>query len=383
MRVTIFNNISRAFLQNAIGDFEEVTLDDNPEVIFVRSENLKGATLPNSLLSICPAGSGVDNIPMEQCNERGIVVFNAPGANANAVKELVILAMIAALRNIRAAFDLVDEFLQPNSKINLEMAKRQLRGEELFGKSILIIGLGKIGRLLAKACNDLGMNVYGYDPYVPTEETPGIVRLSSLKALPQKLSFISLHQNLTAETKGMIGEEFFSQLRGVILLNFAREGLVNLYALRTALQEHKVRMYVSDFPNKTLAIEFPKQTLFFPHLGASTEEAEKTSLAMVINQLINFLKEGQIYNSPNFPDCALPKRAGARLLFSNHNIPGVISSVTAILSQRNCNVAAMINESKGDVAYNIVDIDNPPPDLPAITTIIAKVPAVTKVRLII
>ena len=379
MKVTIFNNVSKKYLTEQIPDFQEVSFQDEPEVIFVRSEKLKDQPLPKSLIAICRPGAGVDNIPIDWCNKNGVVIFNAPGANANAVKELVIWALISASRKVLPAI----QFLNENSALNnteIEKLKGNYQGSEIANKRIYIIGLGTIGSLVAKTCRALEMTVYAYDPYAPKEKFNDLIKINSLEDVPA-CDFISIHSVLTPETAKLVNENFLNKVKpGVKLLNFARAELIDQEALYAAMRKDLVSIYASDFPDAKLKTLFPDRAIFLPHLGASTLEAEEGALSMVTRQLINFWNEGQIENSVNFPSCRLEMNDYFRLIVSNFNVPGMISEITKLLGESGYNVTAMVNKSRGEVGYNIIDIDNPSSDMSSVIGQIMNIQGVTKVR---
>ncbi len=370
MRVAILNKISRETLRASLGEFDEVPLNEGPDVVFVRSAKLKAEELPSSVLAIGRAGTGVNNIPIDWCNDHGVAVFNAPGANANAVRELVCAALVISARPlIRAAMRVEDlmrhSFIDGTQFPDVEKEKSQFQGTEIGGKTIFIVGLGKIGREVAHLCLDLRMKVV---------EGARVA------------DFVSLHPALSKETRGMIHEEFFRELKpGARLLNFARSEVVNVQALRKALIDGIVSVYVSDFPEMELA-EFINsgKLIFFPHLGASTVEAEENAGTSVARSVANFMQDGTVENSSNFPSARLSRRQGTtRLLVSNQNAPGAIASVTDVLSKMGLNVDTMLNRALGTLAYNLIDIDNSLAGFSEAVDEIAKLPAILRVRVVL
>ena len=323
---------------------------EEAEGILVRSAAMHDMELPQGLLAIARAGAGVNNIPLDKCAEKGIVVFNTPGANANGVKELVIAGMLLASRDVVGGIEWVKENqTDENVGKNAEKAKKTFAGTEIEGKKLGIIGLGAIGVRVANVAKHLGMEVYGYDPYVSVDAAWNLSR--DVKHV--------IHVEDIYATKGMIGKEALDQMKdGVILLNFARDLLVDETAVLAAIKAGKVRKYVSDFPNATTAGQ--EGCIVIPHLGASTEESEDNCAVMAVKELKNYLENGNITNSVNYPRCdmGICEQAGRVAIF-HKNIANMITKFTACFGDNNINISDMTNKSKGDVAYTMLDIEQP------------------------
>jgi len=398
MRAVLLDNISPDRVSMGLPSFRQVSMEEYPEAIFLRSTDLKNIDLPKSLLAIGRAGAGVDNIPVDFCSQRGIVVFNAPGANANSVKELVLGMMLNAVRNISPSTNFssglvrehlknvacrgVDPRLVPGLiKKDIEKMKKEFKGEEIAGKSVLIIGLGAIGSSLAKSCIALGMSVYGFDPYALSEKFAGITKVGSLDNLP-KCDFVSIHAASTDETKGMVNDKFLDQLDGAILLNFSRGDLIDAKAVAKALVDGHLRLYISDFVNMELSRDFPQKTIFTPHLGASTKEAEERSVKMVVGQMYAFMETGRIQNSVNFPNCELLPRTHCRLVISRFDNSEEMAWLSALLMEYGYNALQTVSKSRGRVSYSIMDIKNPDERIQDMIERLAARNQITRVRLI-
>jgi D-3-phosphoglycerate dehydrogenase len=321
--------------------------------------------IPASVLAIARAGAGVNNIPVDLCTERGIVVFNTPGANANSVKEVVLASLIIASRNITeaiiwtkslAAAEGSDEFA-----MQIEKGKSLFSGKEIRGKKLGVIGLGAIGVMVANDAVSLGMDVTGFDPFISIESAWGlsssVKKGISLDSVIADSDFITLHMPLNDNTKGLLGRDKFKIMKkGIRILNFARGGLVNNTDLKEALLDGRVSGYITDFPDEEL-LKTGKVTCI-PHLGASTEEAEENCAIMAVKQLKDFLETGNIKNSVNFPDCRMEFSGSTRLLLTNKNIPNIIAQVSTILAEGGINISEYFNKHKNGYAYNIVDTDS-------------------------
>ncbi|MDI6743638.1 MAG: phosphoglycerate dehydrogenase, partial [Smithella sp.] len=312
--------------------------------------------------AIARAGAGVNNIPIDKCSEQGIVVFNTPGANANGVKELVILGMLLACRNVVGGIAWAKGLVGEGDKVPdlIEKGKSKFGGTELMGKKLGVVGLGAIGTMVANTAEGFGMEVWGYDPFLSieaawrlsrnTKKAPGLDKLLS------ECDFISLHVPQNKDTKGFINTDKFAVMKkGVVLLNFARGGLVDTPSLKKAIADGIVSCYVTDFPDEEV-IKMDK-VIPIPHLGASTEESEENCAIMAAMQLMAFMENGNIKNSVNFPECSLERSSKARITISNKNEPGMIEKITGLLAENKLNITDMINKSKGNVAYNIIDIE--------------------------
>ncbi|MBN2810828.1 phosphoglycerate dehydrogenase [Treponema zuelzerae] len=338
----------------------------NPEAILVRSAEMHELELPKSVKAIARAGAGVNNIPVAKCTEQGIVVFNTPGANANAVKELVIGALIFSSRPVHKAASWAKGLAGKGDEIPelAEKGKSQFVGPEIKGKTLGIIGLGAIGAMVANDAVALGMNVIGFDPFISVDAAWSLSRAvhkaESLDALLAKSDYISIHVPQTNDTKGFINADKLRIMKkGVRILNFARGGLVNNADMIQAVKDGKVACHVTDFADE--AMLDCEGVVCLPHLGASTPEAEENCAYMAVNQLIDFLENGNIVNSVNFPKCkidgCIPEK-GARLCIANKNVPNMIGQITSILAGAKLNIASMTNQNRADVAYNLIDVED-------------------------
>jgi len=340
----------------------------NPSGILLRSYKLTTEELPSTVVAVARAGAGTNNIPTSELTGKGIVVFNTPGANANAVKELICAGLMMSSRDIFGGLKFVDELgdqLVEELDPLLESEKKRFAGTEVYGKTLGIVGLGAIGSLVANMALDLGMRVVGYDPAISVEAawrlSSRVEKMSSLDALLKESDYITLHVPAIDATKGMINSESISRMKpGVKLLNFARKEIVNADDIIAALDAGKVGSYVTDFPTLEL-IGHPK-VLAMPHIGASTGEAEDNCAVMAADLLINFLENGNIKNSVNFPDTSMARGSEFRLTFSNSNVPNVLSTVLNQISATGANVIDLVNQSRNEIAYNIMDIDQPVTD---------------------
>ncbi len=340
----------------------------NPSGVLLRSYKLTTDELPSTVTAVARAGAGTNNIPTTDLTGKGIVVFNTPGANANAVKELICAGLMMSSRDIFGGLKFVDgmanqliEELDPL----LESEKKRFAGTEIYGKTLGIVGLGAIGSLVANMALDLGMRVVGYDPAISVEAawrlSSRVEKMPSLDALLKESDYITLHVPAIDATKGMINSESISRMRpGVKLLNFARKEIVNADDVIAALDAGKMGSYVTDFPTPEL-IGHPR-VLAMPHIGASTGEAEDNCAVMAADQLIDFLENGNIKNSVNFPDASMARGSDFRLTFSNSNVPNVLSTVLSQISGTGANVIDLVNQSRNQIAYNIMDIDQPVTD---------------------
>lgn len=366
--VRTFNNIAERGLARFPADRFKVGGNvESPDAVLLRSHKLAGTDLPATVQAVARAGAGVNNVPVEQCTERGVVVFNTPGANANSVKELVLTAMLLASRDIYGGIQFVGTLNGIHDEAELdrivEAEKKRFAGRELVGKALGVVGLGAIGSLVARAALDLGMEVLGFDPAISVDAAwrlpSEVQRMQNLQSLFARADYVTLHVPLMAETRGMINAESLSAFRpGSVLLNFAREPIVDGVALKAALESGRISKYVADFPIAGL-IGHPK-VLLTPHLGASTEEAEENCAVMAANQLVNFLDTGSITNSVNFPSVSLEMGAGIRLAVVNRNVPGMLGQMTTLLADKKINVIDMLNKSRGDIAYNLIDVAEAP-----------------------
>lgn len=335
---------------------------ENPDAIMVRSASMHDMELPASVKAIARAGAGVNNIPCDKCAENGIVVFNTPGANANAVKELVLLGLLISSRKVADSMEWVKTLAGKGSEVSklVEKGKSQFVGPEISGKTLGIIGLGAIGVLVANAATALGMTVYGYDPYISVDAAWGlsseVKHAASLKEIYEKSDYITIHVPCNAETKGMINAESIATMKnGVRILNFARGELVDAEDIVAALDVKKVSCYVTDFPTDK-QITTPG-VVAFPHLGASTPESEDNCAKMAAKELRTYLETGNIVNSVNLPNASMPRSGKTRVCVIHKNIPAMLSKISASFSDAGVNIENMLNQSKKDVAYTMIDTD--------------------------
>ncbi|MEE8079049.1 MAG: phosphoglycerate dehydrogenase [Pseudomonadales bacterium] len=371
-KVRTFNQIAVRGLDRFSRDTYEVGSEiSDPHAILLRSHKLAATDLTSNLLAVARAGAGVNNVPVASCTEQGIVVFNTPGANANSVKELVLAALLLASRDLVGGIEYVRSLkgVTDEAELNrlVEAEKKRFKGRELYGKSLGVVGLGAIGSLVARAALDLGMDVLGYDPAISVDAAwrlpAEVQRMENLPSLFSRADFVTLHVPLLPETQGLINAESLRSFRpGSVLLNFARQPIVDTEALTGALADGRVDLYIADFPVPGLT-DHP-QVRLTPHLGASTEEAEENCAVMAADQLVEFLQTGNIRNSVNYPEVYLEPTGGFRLAVTNNNVPGMLGQMTSVLAERAINVVDMLNKSRGDVAYNLIDVaDEPLPEL--------------------
>lgn len=363
-KIKTFNAIAVRGLERFSRQQFEVSSDaQDPHAILLRSHKLAESDLTASLRAVARAGAGVNNVPVDACTQKGVVVFNTPGANANSVKELVLAALLLSSRDVVGGIQYVRTLggIADEAELDrvVEAEKKRFAGRELKGRSLGVVGLGAIGSLVARAALDLGMEVLGFDPAISVDAAwrlPSEVRrMENLPSLFARADYVTLHVPLLPETRGMINEAALRAFRpGSVLLNFARQPIVDTHALKVALDEGRVGSYVADFPVPEL-LTHPR-VLLTPHLGASTEEAEENCAVMAADQLVEFLKTGNIRNSVNFPSVSLESTGGYRIAVTNRNVPGILNKVTSVLAERQINVIDMINKSRGDVAYNLIDV---------------------------
>ena len=343
-------------------DYEIASEILNPDAIIVRSASMLEMEFAGSIKAIARAGAGVNNIPVDRCSNQGIVVFNTPGANANGVKELVLAGLLLSSRRIVPGINWAKGLVGKGDEVPklIEKGKSDYTGPEIKGKKLGVIGLGAIGVMVANSAMDLGMQVSGYDPFISVEAAWGlsrnVKRARGLETLLAESDYITLHVPLNDKTRGMINKERLAIIKkGVRILNFARGGLVNNADLMEALTSGIVGTYVTDFPDEEL-LKMDK-VIAIPHLGASTPESEDNCAIMAVNQLRNFLENGNVKNAVNFPDCELDSVSRTRVLIANRNIPNMVGQITSILAAEKINIDDMINRHKGDYAYNIIDIN--------------------------
>ncbi len=343
-------------------EYQKVDAIEEADSVLVRSASMLDMELPDNLKAVARAGAGVNNIPIEKCAEKGIVVFNTPGANANGVKELVIAGLMLASRNIIGGINWVQSVKDDENVAKLvEKGKAKFAGKEIEGKKLGVIGLGAIGVLVANAAKRLGMEVYGCDPYISVKHawnlSRDIVYVKTKEEIYRTCDYITVHVPLLEETRKMINKETISMMKdGVIILNFARDLLVNDDDMAEALTSGKVASYVTDFPNaKTAGME---GAIAIPHLGASTEESEDNCAVMAVKEIMEYMEYGTIKNSVNYPDCdAGFWVSGKRITINHKNIPNMLTQFTGLFSVENINISNMINKSRGDYAYTVLDIE--------------------------
>jgi D-3-phosphoglycerate dehydrogenase len=336
----------------------------DPQAILVRSQDLHKYEFGPSLRAVGRAGTGTNNIPVAVLSKRGVPVFNAPGANANAVKELVLAGMLIAARNLAPALDFINKLETDNLEKRVEDGKKQFAGSELPGHTLGVIGLGKVGSLVADAAIRLGMNVQGYDPHITVEAAWGLPsqvrRAGSIEELVRSSHFVTLHVPLGERTRHLINAKNVEQFHaGAVLLNFSREGVVDDAAVIKGLSSHRLKWYVTDFPSPELLGR--QGVIALPHLGASTREAEDNCAVMVVDQVRDYLEHGNLQNAVNFPDATMAREAPYRLAIANANVPDMLGSISHALGRRKINIHNMLNKSKGEMAYTIVDADSPVP----------------------
>jgi D-3-phosphoglycerate dehydrogenase len=367
-RIKTYNTISTKGLDRFERDRYEVGQDiAHPDALLLRSHKLQESEIPASVTAIARAGAGVNNIPTALCSERGIPVFNTPGANANAVKELVAAAMLLASRDIVGgiAFAQSQDPSMTASDMNalMEREKKRFAGAELAGKTLGVVGLGAIGSLVARLGLDFGMDVVGFDPALSVEAAwrlpSEVQRMENVQSLVGRSDFVSLHLPVLDSTRGLVNAEMLTHFKkGSCLLNFAREEIVSTEAVVEALDSGRLRRYVADFPSPLLLGR--SDALLMPHIGASTAEAEENCAVMAANQLRAFLEHGNIRNSVNFPAIELERTTEYRITIANRNEPGMLSHILTLIGDDGLNVADLLNKSVGDIAYNIIDLDELP-----------------------
>ncbi|HYQ58488.1 MAG TPA: phosphoglycerate dehydrogenase [Draconibacterium sp.] len=334
----------------------------NPDAIVLRSFKMHDMELPSSLKAVARAGAGVNNIPIDKCTDKGIVVFNTPGANANGVKEAVIAGMLLSSRDFIGAANWAKTLVGEGDAVPslVEQGKKNFAGEEIKGKTLAVIGLGAIGVLAANAASALRMNVIGYDPYMSVKHALKLSRevevVEGIQVLLQKADFITINIPLLPETKGYINKDKFAMMKdGVKILNFARGGLVDHTDLKEAIESGKVAKYITDFPDEEcLKMD---NVISIPHLGASTKESETNCAIMAVEQMRDYLENGNIKNSVNFPSAELERNGGSRILIGNKNVPNMVSQISSVLASAGLNIENMLNKKRDDIAYNIIDVD--------------------------
>jgi len=361
-KVKTLNKISDIGLKEFTDNYSFTEELNEADAVLVRSADMKSLDFGGNLLAVARAGAGVNNIPLDKCAEQGIVVFNTPGANANAVKELVIAGLLLAARDVVGGINWVqvNKGAEDLSKL-VEKEKSNFAGNEIEGKKFGVIGLGAIGVLVANAAKRLGMEVYGCDPYISVEHawslSRDVIHVKTVEEIFRTCDYITVHVPLMDATKHMINADSLKLMKdGVVILNFSRDALVNDEDIEKALVCGKVKKYVTDFPNEKSANM--DGVIAIPHLGASTEESEDNCAVMAVKEIMNYLENGSIKNSVNYPNCEVAKLISkARITLLHKNIPSMITKFTTVLSSYNVNIEEMVNKSRGDYAYSVFDID--------------------------
>ena len=384
-KIKTYNKISKSGLEvfddkYTIGDEVE-----NADGAIVRSAALHDVEFPASLKAIARAGAGTNNIPIDRCSENGIVVFNTPGANANAVKELVLAGMFISSRRVIPAIEWAKGLKGQGDEVGklVEKGKGAFAGPELKGKKLGVIGLGAIGVMVANAANHLGMTVYGYDPYLSVNSawnlTHNAIHIYDIKEIYEQCDYITVHVPLTDSTKNLINAENIAKMKqGVRILNFSRAALVNSADIIAALQSGKVAAYVTDFPtDEVLDVD---GVIAIPHLGASTPESEDNCAAMAAKELIDYIENGNISNSVNLPSISMPRSGNHRICVIHKNIPNMLTAITGIVAQNNVNIENMLNKSRGDYAYTMLDVTDA--DVGGMEEKISAIDGIIRVRII-
>ena len=364
-KIRTYNAISSKGLSRFPAQSYQVSSESaDPDGILLRSQKLHSEVMPSSVVAIARAGAGVNNIPVADYTEQGIVVFNTPGANANAVKELIVAALLMGSRDIYGGMNYVQGLTEISDSAEmgklLEKEKKRFAGAEVQGKTLGVVGLGAIGSMIANLALELGMNVVGYDPAISVEAawqlSSSVERMDNLEALLARADFITLHVPAIPATKHLINSKTLAGMKATAkIVNFAREEIVSTADIVDALDNGVIAGYITDFPTPELLGR--SDVLLMPHIGASTEEAEENCAVMAADQLMDFLENGNIRNSVNYPQIKMARNGGTRITFSNRNVPKVLGSVLSILAHSELNVLDMVNKSRNDIAYNIIDID--------------------------
>jgi D-3-phosphoglycerate dehydrogenase len=363
--VLVLNNIAQVGLKRLPTELYSVVKESkDPWAILVRSADLHKHEFGPSLRAVGRAGAGTNNIPVAALSKRGIPVFNAPGANANAVKELVLAGMLIAARNLSPALEFTKKLKRENLDKTVEDGKKQFAGMELPGHTLGVIGLGKIGSLIADAAIRLGMNVLGYDPHITVEAAwslpSQVKRATSVDEILKASHFVTLHVPLMEKTRHLVNAKNIDTFRqGAVLLNFSREGVVSEEAVAQGLESGRLKWYVTDVPSEGLLGN--ARVIALPHLGASTGEAEDNSAVMVVDEVRDYLEHGNLQNAVNFPDAVMAREAPYRVAIANANVPDMLGRISHALGRRKINIHNMLNKSKGEMAYTLVDADSPVP----------------------
>lgn len=360
-KIKTYNKISKTGLEVFDDKYTVGDEVENADGAIVRSASLHDTEFPESLKAIARAGAGTNNIPIDRCSEQGIVVFNTPGANANAVKELVIAGMLISSRRVISGIEWAKTLKGNGAEVGkmVEKGKSAFAGPEIKGKSVGVIGLGAIGVMVANAANALGMKVYGYDPYLSVKSawnlTHNAVHIFDINEIFEKCDYITIHVPLTDSTKNLVNKDAIAKMKdGVRILNFARGGLVNNDDIKAALESGKVAAYVTDFPSdEVLGVD---GVIAIPHLGASTPESEDNCAGMAAKELIDYIENGNIVNSVNLPEITMPRSGESRVCVIHKNIPNMLTAITGIFAGDNINIENLLNKSRGDYAYTMLDI---------------------------
>jgi len=385
-KILTLNNISVRGLERLPRDKYEVASEiGHPDAIMLRSADMHAMEIPASVLAVARAGAGTNNIPVAKLSARGVPVFNAPGANANAVKELVLAGLLLASRNICQAWAYVRELQGDDHAIEeaVEKGKKRFAGRELPGRTLGVVGLGAIGVEVANAAHDLRMNVLGFDPQITVQRawqlSSGVGQTLSLDDLFARSDFVTLHIPLTDATRGLVNENRLRLMqRGSVILNFARAGIVDEAAVLRALDSGQLSAYVCDFPSR--ACKDHPRVVALPHLGASTTEAEENCAVMVADTLRDYLENGNVRNSVNFPESVLPRIGENRIAIANANVPNMVGQISTSMASAGLNIADLLNKSRADLAYTLIDTDGPIP--PEVLAQIAAIPGVLSARLV-
>ena len=367
-KIRTYNSLAAKGLDRfPVGNYRVGPEETDADAIMLRSQKLHNEVIDDSVIAVARAGAGVNNIPVAEYAERGVVVFNTPGANANAVKELVAAALLLGSRDIFGGMNYVQTLGEINDSAEmhklLEASKKRFAGSEISGLTLGVVGLGAIGALVANMALELGMKVVGYDPAISIEAawrlSSRVEKMNSLQALVGVSDFVSLHVPAIPPTLGLINKDILARCKpGMRLLNFARDEIVDLPAVIEALDSGHLSGYISDFPHPELLGR--ADALLLPHIGASTTEAEENCAMMAADQLMDFLENGNVRNSVNYPDTQMARNGGYRITFCNENVPKVLGHVLTVLADHNLNVIDMVNLSRGDFAYSIIDVENEP-----------------------
>jgi len=368
LKIQTFNQIAeKGLVRFSKQDYQVSPDTENPDALLIRSQKLSVDNINSNLKAVARAGAGVNNIPVDDYTKEGIVVFNTPGANANAVKELVLCSLLLSSRGILPGVNWVHEqstSLDAGELSKLvEAEKKKFKGRELKGKTLGIVGLGAIGALVADMAIHLGMKVLGYDPSISVESAwrlaNQIEKQENLTSLISRSDFVTLHLPVLESTRNLIDRKVINYFKsGAVLLNFSRDAIVDEQALIEALNNGRLSTYVTDFPTPGLLAS--DKTILMPHIGASTDEAEENCAIMAVDQLKDFLENGNIRNSVNFPSLSLEKSSAHRIAIINENVPRMLGQILSILADKDINVSDMLNKSRGDIAYNLIDIETPP-----------------------